>query len=238
MRRAVGLTPVMRRQRLSGGDARRSTRSGRSSSRGSPESTPASARASGWPADGPDPRRRETRTQLESLRGCRRRRACPARCPFLRVRHGFPLARELSILPLRERISAHLWITSGRALRACEDSRMTLAYAPAGTAAAVVAERVRDRLRAEQADPARDPELASRIARAEVRRHNDFALARGLAPVDDEASLRARGACRRRRLRTAAAVSRRPDRRGTLDQRPRPHLHRPRRSRRAPPLSP
>ena len=65
---------------------------------------------------------------------------------------------------------------------------MTLAYAPTGTAAAAVAERVRERLRAEQADPSRDPELATRITRAEVRRHNDFALARGLAPVDDEAS--------------------------------------------------
>ena len=36
--------------------------------------------------------------------------------------------------------------------------------------------------------PARNRDLATRIARAEVRRHNDFALARGLAPVDDEAS--------------------------------------------------
>ena len=62
---------------------------------------------------------------------------------------------------------------------------MTLATAP-GAATAVVAERVRERLRAEQADPSRDPELARRIAHAEVRRHNDFALARGLAPVDDE----------------------------------------------------
>ena len=49
-----------------------------------------------------------------------------------------------------------------------------------------VAERVRERLRAERADPSRDPELAARIARAEVRRHNDFALARGLSVVDDE----------------------------------------------------
>lgn len=56
------------------------------------------------------------------------------------------------------------------------------------TPAVVVAERVRERLRAEHADPARDPEFAARIARAEVRRHNDFALARGLAPVDDEAA--------------------------------------------------
>ncbi|HWI32315.1 MAG TPA: CpaF family protein, partial [Microbacterium sp.] len=53
--------------------------------------------------------------------------------------------------------------------------------------AATVAERVRDRLRAEQADPARSPERAAQIARAEVQRHNDYALARGLAPVDDEA---------------------------------------------------
>ena len=61
---------------------------------------------------------------------------------------------------------------------------MTLAFAPGGTA--VVIERVRERLRAEQTDPSRDPDLALRIAHAEVRRHNDFALARGLAPVDDE----------------------------------------------------
>ncbi|MFT4219875.1 MAG: ATPase, T2SS/T4P/T4SS family [Microbacterium sp.] len=53
---------------------------------------------------------------------------------------------------------------------------------------AIVAERVRERLRAEQADPSREPDLAARIARAEVRRHNDYALARGLAAVDDEAA--------------------------------------------------
>lgn len=60
----------------------------------------------------------------------------------------------------------------------------TAALAPA----AVVAERVRERLRAEHADPARDPEFAAQVVRAEVRRHNDFALARGLTPVDDEAA--------------------------------------------------
>ena len=49
-----------------------------------------------------------------------------------------------------------------------------------------VAERVRERLRAEQADPARDPDRATQIAWAEVRRHNDFALARGLDTIDDE----------------------------------------------------
>lgn len=59
---------------------------------------------------------------------------------------------------------------------------------PAALAPAAIAERVRDRLRAEQADPAREPELAAHIARAEVRRHNDFALARGLMPVDDESA--------------------------------------------------
>ncbi|MFJ6652094.1 CpaF family protein [Microbacterium sp. NPDC091313] len=61
---------------------------------------------------------------------------------------------------------------------------------PAGIAsapAAAVAERVRERLRAEQTDPTRDPERAARIAHSEVRRHNDYALARGLSPVDDEA---------------------------------------------------
>lgn len=69
---------------------------------------------------------------------------------------------------------------------------MTLAPAHAApaapAAAALVAERVRERLRAELADPARNPELAKQITRAEVRRHNDFALSRGLAPVDDEAA--------------------------------------------------
>lgn len=54
--------------------------------------------------------------------------------------------------------------------------------------AALVAERVRERLRAERNDPTRDPETAAQIARAEVRRHNDFALARGLATVDDESA--------------------------------------------------
>lgn len=59
---------------------------------------------------------------------------------------------------------------------------------PSSTApvATLVAERVRERLRAERSDPTRDPEFAAQVARAEVRRHNDFALARGLAPVDDE----------------------------------------------------
>ena len=73
---------------------------------------------------------------------------------------------------------------------------MSLAFAPAGSApasasasaASVVAERVRERLRGEGADPARDPQLALSIAQTEVRRHNDFALARGLVPVDDEAA--------------------------------------------------
>jgi len=59
---------------------------------------------------------------------------------------------------------------------------------PTTAPAAAVAERVRERLRAERSDPARDPEFAAQVARAEVQRHNDFALARGLRPVDDEAA--------------------------------------------------
>lgn len=54
--------------------------------------------------------------------------------------------------------------------------------------ATLVAERVRERLRVEQTDPTLSPDLAAQIARAEVRRHNDFALARGLRPVDDESA--------------------------------------------------
>ncbi|MFK4836938.1 CpaF family protein [Microbacterium sp. ZW T2_14] len=57
---------------------------------------------------------------------------------------------------------------------------------PTAPVASLVAERVRERLRAERSDPSRDPEFAAQVARAEVRRHNDFALARGMAPVDDE----------------------------------------------------
>lgn len=51
-----------------------------------------------------------------------------------------------------------------------------------------IADRVRDRLRHEHLDPARDPARARELARAEVRRHNDFALARGMQVVDDEES--------------------------------------------------
>ncbi|KAA9134832.1 CpaF family protein [Microbacterium caowuchunii] len=49
-----------------------------------------------------------------------------------------------------------------------------------------VAERVRERLRADGIDPTRDRSSGERLARAEVRRHNDAALARGLATIDDE----------------------------------------------------
>lgn len=50
----------------------------------------------------------------------------------------------------------------------------------------LVAERVRSRLRAEGIDPSVDPDAVSRIARSEVRRHDDHALARGEALIDDE----------------------------------------------------
>ncbi|MFK3678632.1 CpaF family protein [Microbacterium sp. NPDC090218] len=51
---------------------------------------------------------------------------------------------------------------------------------------ALVAERVRLRLRAEGVDPTIDPDTARRIAHAEVRRHDDVALARGEALIEDE----------------------------------------------------
>ncbi|WP_292834480.1 ATPase, T2SS/T4P/T4SS family, partial [Microbacterium sp.] len=51
-----------------------------------------------------------------------------------------------------------------------------------------VADRVRERLRAEQADPQRHPGRAEQVAVAEVRAHNDFALARGFDLIDDEAA--------------------------------------------------
>ncbi len=62
------------------------------------------------------------------------------------------------------------------------------ASATSSSAVSAVAERVRERLRDEQADPLRAPERAEQIALAEVRRHNDFALARGLEFIDDEAA--------------------------------------------------
>ena len=100
---------------------------------------------------------------------------------------GVPFTRA-PILPPR-RIAAHLWITSSprsAGLRGCSgDSRRTLLPRPqprwwpsaCGSGCAPSA-------------PIRRAILSSptRIVRAEVRRHNDFALARGLAPVDDEAS--------------------------------------------------
>lgn len=52
--------------------------------------------------------------------------------------------------------------------------------------AALVAERVRVRLRAEGIDPGVDPAAATRIARAEVRRHDDLAVTRGDGLIDDE----------------------------------------------------
>jgi pilus assembly protein CpaF len=48
--------------------------------------------------------------------------------------------------------------------------------------------RVRERLRAEQIEPARHPDRAAGLALDEVRRHNDYALARGGDVVDDEAA--------------------------------------------------
>lgn len=57
----------------------------------------------------------------------------------------------------------------------------------ASSAATLVVERVRERLRAEASDAGRHPDAVRSIARAEIRRHNDFALARGLVPIDDEA---------------------------------------------------
>lgn len=68
-------------------------------------------------------------------------------------------------------------------------SALPTAIAPVGASPEeVVAARVRDRLRSERIDPALDPAAAQRFALAEVRRHNDVALARGLPLVEDEAA--------------------------------------------------
>lgn len=49
-----------------------------------------------------------------------------------------------------------------------------------------LAERVRQRLRREGIEPARDAESARAVAQAEVRRFNDLALSRGETVIDDE----------------------------------------------------
>nr|WP_314843770.1 ATPase, T2SS/T4P/T4SS family [uncultured Microbacterium sp.] len=51
----------------------------------------------------------------------------------------------------------------------------------------LIAERVRQRLRADGTDPAFDGEALRAVAVAEVRRFNDLALARGATMIDDEA---------------------------------------------------
>lgn len=53
---------------------------------------------------------------------------------------------------------------------------------------ALVTEQVRRRLRAEGVDPTIDPDAARSIAHAEVRRHDDAALARGGGLIEDEAA--------------------------------------------------
>jgi len=65
---------------------------------------------------------------------------------------------------------------------------VSFASAVPAPAADAVAERVRGRLREEQIDPIRQPVRVREIADAEVRRHNDYALARGLEYIDDEAA--------------------------------------------------
>ncbi|WP_292789922.1 MULTISPECIES: CpaF family protein [unclassified Microbacterium] len=54
--------------------------------------------------------------------------------------------------------------------------------------ASFIADLVRRRLRTEGVDPATDPERAREVTRAEVRRHDDRALARGGVLVEDEAA--------------------------------------------------
>ncbi|MEV7607921.1 hypothetical protein AB0N61_00400 [Microbacterium sp. NPDC089320] len=52
----------------------------------------------------------------------------------------------------------------------------------------LVAERVRQRLRAEGTDPTFDSSAARSITLAEVRKFNDLAMARGAAMIEDEAA--------------------------------------------------
>jgi pilus assembly protein CpaF len=65
---------------------------------------------------------------------------------------------------------------------------LSLDAASRTTAVRDISNRVRERLRAEQIEPSRHPDRAGRLALDEVRRHNDYALARGGDIVDDEAA--------------------------------------------------
>ena len=63
---------------------------------------------------------------------------------------------------------------------------MSLAPVSSQSAAVTVVERVRDRLRRETTDPGKIADAVAQIAHAEVRRHNDVALARGMSLFEDE----------------------------------------------------
>ncbi|WP_309068317.1 ATPase, T2SS/T4P/T4SS family [Microbacterium sp.] len=65
---------------------------------------------------------------------------------------------------------------------------MTQLHPDRGVPTASLVDRVRERLRADRTDPAAAPDAVARIAQAEVRRHNDIALTRGTATIDDEAA--------------------------------------------------
>lgn len=71
---------------------------------------------------------------------------------------------------------------------ACHHDRVTQLQPDRGLTTASLVDRVRERLRSDRTDPAAAPDAVARIAQAEVRRHNDIALARGTAPIDDEAA--------------------------------------------------
>ena len=65
---------------------------------------------------------------------------------------------------------------------------MTQLHTDSGATTAALVGRVRERLRSDRTDPSAAPDAVARIAQAEVRRHNDIALARGGTPIDDEAA--------------------------------------------------
>lgn len=104
------------------------------------------------------------------------RTCCRARARLVRVSQG---------LRVDGRTAWWVWITSASVCGSWEDLSVT-SPAAVDRPLALVAERVRDRLRSEFADLSRDADRAARVAQEEVRRHNDYALARGLVPIDDE----------------------------------------------------
>ena len=97
----------------------------------------------------------------------------------------------------------------------------------------VVEDEVRELIRRSGLDPARDPAEVGRLVRDAIADYDERSLHGGMPVLVDRQEAAQAGARHRGRVRAAAAVLRRPHRRGDLDQRAVQGLRRPARGRRA-----